>query len=45
VIADHHQRWNSYVTKPVRAFKIVARDADMDELRELGVGRPGEPEG
>ena len=42
--ADQHQCRRLHVAQAVRPFKVMARDAKVDELRQLGVRRPGELE-
>ena len=42
VIADQDQRRHAHVAEPVGRFPVVARDAEVDVLRKLGVGRAGE---
>jgi len=42
--ADQHQCRRLHVAQAVRPFEVVARDAKVNELRQLGVRRPGELE-
>ena len=39
--ADENKCRRLHVAQAVRPFKIMARDAKVDELRQLGVRRPG----
>src|SRR5262245_57053627 len=40
--ADNHQRRRFDIAETVGPFPVVARDAEMDKLRKLGMGCPEE---
>src|ERR1051325_1744740 len=44
VVTEDDERRRAHVAEPVRALEVVARDDDVDELRELRVRRPRELE-
>src|SRR5918999_5122797 len=41
-LADQYQGGRFHIAQPMRTFPVMTRNAEMHELRQLGVRRPGE---